>query len=208
MEDFDLRKYLAKNRLLEDKSIKDQITPRVDKLITTSNAKSTQFYNIVKKEFNQENAEKALKVSKNFYTKLKNLSDKATSDPEKLRDISRFIPKIKDTVFFGTIGSIYEIVSGFDFGLKKTELSPEFFGKELFNIDVPTGADPTLGDPSIWIYISAILISLKIFISILSVISKMRKGVGAIKSIFKEDDTQVNIKFNFSDVTSMTDRIK
>jgi len=208
MEDFDLRKYLAKNRLLEDKSIKDQITPRVDKLITTSNAKSTQFYNIVKKEFNQENAEKALKVSKNFYTKLKNLSDKATSDPEKLRDISRFIPKIKDTVFFGTIGSIYEIVSGFDFGLKKTELSPEFFGKELFNIDVPTGADPTLGDPSIWIYISAILISLKIFISILSVISKMRKGVGAIKSIFKEDDTQVNIKFNFSDVTSMIDRIK
>jgi len=207
MEDFDLRKYLAKNRLLEDKSIKDQITPRVDKLITTSNAKSTQFYNIVKKEFNQENAEKALKVSKNFYTKLKNLADKATSDPKKLRDISRFIPKIKDTVFFGTIGSIYEIVSGFDFGLKNTEISPEVFGKELFNIDVPTGADPTLGDPSIWIYISAILISLKIFISILSVISKMRKGVGAIKSIFKEDDTPVNIKFNFNDITSIIDGI-
>jgi len=207
MEDFDLRKYLAKNRLLEDKSIKDQITPRVDKLITTSNTKSTQFYNIVKKEFNQENAEKALKVSKNFYTKLKNLADKATSDPKKLRDISRFIPKIKDTVFFGTIGSIYEIVSGFDFGLKKTEISPEVFGKELFNVDVPTGADPTLGDPSIWIYISAILISLKIFISILSVISKMRKGVGAIKSIFKEDDTPVNIKFNFNDITSIIDGI-
>jgi len=207
MEDFDLRKYLAKNRLLEDKSIKDQITPRVDKLITTSNAKSTQFYNIVKKEFNQENAEKALKVSKNFYTKLKNLADKATSDPKKLRDISRFIPKIKDTVFFGTIGSIYEIVSGFDFKLKNTEISPEVFGKELFNIDVPTGADPTLGDPSIWIYISAILISLKIFISILSVISKMRKGVGAIKSIFKEDDTPVNIKFNFNDITSIIDGI-
>jgi len=207
MEDFDLRKYLAKNRLLEDKSIKDQITPRVDKLITTSNTKSTQFYNIVKKEFNQENAEKALKVSKNFYTKLKNLADKATSDPKKLRDISRFIPKIKDTVFFGTIGSIYEIVSGFDFKLKNTEISPEVFGKELFNIDVPTGADPTLGDPSIWIYISAILISLKIFISILSVISKMRKGVGAIKSIFKEDDTPVNIKFNFNDITSIIDGI-
>jgi len=207
MNNFDLRKYLAKNRLLEDKSIKDQITPRVDKLITTSNAKSTQFYNIVKKEFNQENAEKALKVSKNFYTKLKNLADKATSDPKKLRDISRFIPKIKDTVFFGTIGSIYEIVSGFDFKLKNTEISPEVFGKELFNIDVPTGADPTLGDPSIWIYISAILISLKIFISILSVISKMRKGVGAIKSIFKEDDTPVNIKFNFNDITSIIDGI-
>jgi len=207
MNNFDLRKYLAKNRLLEDKSIKDQITPRVDKLITTSNAKSTQFYNIVKKEFNQENAEKALKVSKNFYTKLKNLADKATSDPKKLRDISRFIPKIKDTVFFGTIGSIYEIVSGFDFKLKNTEISPEVFGKELFNVDVPTGADPTLGDPSIWIYISAILISLKIFISILSVISKMRKGVGAIKSIFKEDDTPVNIKFNFNDITSIIDGI-
>ena len=73
MNNFDLRKYLAENRLLEDKSIKDQIAPRVDKLITTSNAKSKQFYDIVKKEFNQENAEKALKVSKNFYTKLNKL---------------------------------------------------------------------------------------------------------------------------------------
>ena len=203
MDNFDLRAYLNENRLLEDKSIKDQISPRVDKLITTSNAKSKQFYDIVKKEFNQENAEKALKVSKNFYTKLKNLADKATSDPKKIRDISRFIPKIKDTIIFGAIGSIYKMISGFDMGTKTKNIDLIFT-----DLDIPTGIDPTLGDPSIWINISIILISLKIFISILSVISKMRKGVGAIKSIFKEDDTPVNFKFNFSDVTSMIDKIE
>tara|TARA_R110000782_G_scaffold182205_1_gene272404 strand:- start:44 stop:1057 length:1014 start_codon:yes stop_codon:yes gene_type:complete len=162
--------------------LKAKIKPTLSKIFSTGKSKSKEVYNVVKGEFNQENADKALNVLNKTYKGIKSVADKATDDPEQLKAITQFIPSLKLTGIATAIGSVYTIISGM--GWQDTGFLG--LGKEL-----------VWGDPSTILSIGILLASIKLIIYALQAIAGTRKGVGAVKSMFKEDeDVMGDVEFN------------
>ena len=171
--------------------LKDKIKPTLSKIFSTGKSKSKEVYDIVKKEFNDEgNQEKAkaaalaaLDASSKAYKFILKTAEKGVTD-DNLKKISNILPSLRLTGLGTAIGVIYQMVAG------ASGPDTTFFGL------VPTSS-PTLGDPSTAIYIGTILVSLKLVIYALQAIARTRKGVGAVKSMFKEDeDVMGDVEFN------------
>tara|TARA_R110001632_G_C11141835_1_gene396230 strand:- start:13 stop:624 length:612 start_codon:yes stop_codon:yes gene_type:complete len=160
--------------------LKDKIKPTLSKIFSAGKSKSKEVYNIVKNEFNQENADKALNVLNKTYDGIKSAADKATDDPEQLKAISKFIPSLKLTGIATAIGSVYTIISGYGW-----ESTGWFTSKMVW------------GDPNTILSIGILLAAIKLIIYALQAIAGTRKGVGAVKSMFKEDeDVMGDVEFN------------
>jgi len=161
--------------------LKDKIKPTLSKIFSTGKSKSKEVYDIVKKEFNQENADKALNILKKTYDGIKNAANKATDNPEQLKAISNFIPSLKITGIATAIGSVYTIISGYGW-----ESTGWFSAPEM-----------VFGDPNTILSIGILLATIKLIIYALQAIAGTRKGVGAVKSMFKEDeDVMGDVEFN------------
>lgn len=211
MDNFDLRKYLAENRLFEEEAstyqkiwdFSKKSEPKVRQTLRNAARFSGKTLTLVKKEFNKENAEKGLKVAKDLYTGLKGLVDKATSDPEKIKQISKFIPTIKNSFVGSVVLGAYQIVTG---------TSANWQNITLFGMD--TGIDKfggmNWGNPDTAITIFAILASLKLIMYALQTIASIRKGIGAAKDIFSLEETD-NLNENdidFKDIEALVNKIK
>jgi hypothetical protein len=208
MDNFDLKTYLTENKLTANSVLlyenetfdkvgdilKTKVKPEVTKMMSKAASSTKEVAQIVGKEFNQENADKALSLAKDFYNTLVKVADKITSDPKSLKNISKFIPKEKYSLLLGVIGSIYKVISGF-------EVDAGFF----------SGVEYSFGDPSAMIAIFGTLVVLKLLIRALYIIASVRKGVGKVKKginkvkgLFKEEEMDDSL--NFSDIESLLNR--
>tara|TARA_R110000796_G_scaffold139762_1_gene255884 strand:- start:81 stop:686 length:606 start_codon:yes stop_codon:yes gene_type:complete len=162
--------------------LKTKIKPALSKVFSAGKSKSKEVYNIVKGEFNQKNAEKALNTLNKTYEGIKMIADKTTGDPEALKNISKFIPSLKTTGIATALGATYKIISG-------TSLQDTGW----FNL----GKEVVWGDPSTILSIGIFLATIKLIMYALQAIASVRKGTGAIKSLFKEDeDVMGDVEFN------------
>ena len=161
--------------------LKDKIKPTLSKIFSAGKSKSKEVYNIVKNEFNQENADKALNVLNKTYNGVKIIADKSTGDPEALKSISKFIPSLQTTAVVTALGATYKLISG-------TYLQDTgWFGM---------GKEVVWGDPSTILSIGILLAAIKLIMYALQVIAGARKGVDGIKSIFKEnEDVMGDVEF-------------
>jgi hypothetical protein len=190
MTNFDYKKWVTENKYgkplhqIEEgtlSDLKDKIKPALSKVLSTGKSKSKQVFDIVKKEFNQENADKALNVLNKTYNGVKIIADKSTGDPEALKNISKFIPSLKTTAIVTALGATYKLISG-------TYLQDTgWFGM---------GKEVVWGDPSTILSIGILLAAIKLIMYALQVIAGARKGVDGIKSIFKEnEDVMGDVEF-------------
>lgn len=196
MDNFDIKKYLTENQLtpnsvmmyrensiiihegiLQDLGAK--VKPALDKIFSVGKSKSKQAYDIIKKEVTDpDNARKALEVVKKSYKGIQAVADSATGNPDKLKSIQKFMPSLK-TLGIGTgIGTIYQLVSGFDIVKDGWFSSP----------------DIVWGDPTIALMIGGFLITLKLVIYALQAIAGIRKGVDTVKGMFSEDMGDIDFK--------------
>jgi len=210
MDNFDLRKYLAEGRLFEEESstyqkvwdFSQKAEPKVRETLRNAARFSGKTFSLVKKEFNKENAEKGLEVAKNLYTKLKGLADKATSDPKRIEQISKFIPTIKNSFVGSVVLGAYQIVTGTSANWENIT----FFGMDT-GIDKFGGMN--WGNPDTAITIFAILASLKLIIYALQGIAQIRKGIGAVKDTFslEETDNLYENEIDFKDLEALMNKI-
>jgi len=194
MDNFDLRKYLAEGRLFEPEFIinegilqdlGDKAKPALSKIFSVGKSKSKQVYDIVKKEVKDpENAQKLLDTVSKAYKGIKNVANKATSNPEDLKAIQKFIPGLKTTAIGTAIGAVYELISGSNFDISLTSFTAE------------------LGDASTAITIGTVLVVIKLVMYALQAIAGIRKGTGAIKGIFTENE-DVMADVDFKDIESI-----
>lgn len=197
MSEFDLRKFLIENKLTSNskelnegvlKDLGSKVKPGLSKVFSTGKAKSKQVYNVVKKEVKDpENAKKALNIISKAYNGIKNVADKSTGDPEKLKAIQKFIPGLKNTLIFTIVGAAYQIIDG------ASITSTGLWG---MNKDI------SWGDPSTALMIGKYLVALKLTMYALQFIAKIRKSTSAVKKIFTEnEDEMANV--DFSDIESI-----
>lgn len=209
MDNFDLRKYLAEGRLFEEETtpyqkvwdFSKQAEPKVRETLKNAARFSGKTFTLVKKEFNKENAEKGLKVAKDLYTGLKGLADKATSNPENIKQISKFIPSIKNSFVGSVVLGAYQIVTGTSANWE----SIKFLGMDT-GIDKFGGMN--WGNPDTAITIFAILASLKLVMYALQGIATIRKGIGAVKDTFLEETDDLNENnIDFKDLEALMNKI-
>ena len=196
MDNFDLKKYLAEGRLYEEEftinegilqDLGDKVKPALSKIFSAGKSKSKQVYDIVKKEVKDpENAQKALDAVSKAYKGIKNVADKTTSSPEDLKAISKFMPGLKTAAIGTTVASVVQLASGFDIVSSGWFSSPEI----------------VWGDPSIALKIGGVLIALKLIMYALQAIAGIRKGTGAIKNIFTENEDEMG-DIDFKDIESI-----
>ena len=162
--------------------------PALSKIFSVGKSKSKQVYDIVKKEVKDpENAQKLLNTVSKAYNGIKNVANKATSNPEDLKAIQKFIPGLKTTGIATLIGAAYQIIAG-------TAIESSGFW----------GLDKSIawGDPSTALTIGTYLVVLKLVMYALQAIAGIRKGTGAVKSIFTEnEDAMVDV--DFKDIESI-----
>ena len=228
MNTFDLKKFLTENKLTsnsrnielneatqeelyrfrqyrtEESSVNegilqdlgDKAKPALSKVFSIGKSKSKQVYDIVKKEIKDpENAQKALDIVSKAYNGIKNVADKATSNPEDLKAISKFIPPITASIIGSSILAVYKIWDGTDIVLPGLKLSWE----DIKKLDVVEPGSAEFGDPSVAITIGAILVTLKLVMYALQAIADLRKGTGAIKRMFNENEEAMT-DVDFSDI--------
>ena len=165
----------------------DKVKPALSKIFSTGKSKSKQVYDIVKKEVKDpENAQKALDIVSKAYNGIKNVADKATGSPEDLKAISKFMPGLKTAAIGTTVASVVQLASGFDIVSSGWFSSPEI----------------VWGDPSIALKIGGVLIALKLIMYALQAIAGIRKGTGAIKNIFTENEDEMG-DIDFKDIESI-----
>ncbi|MDA9309749.1 hypothetical protein N9Q43_00825 [bacterium] len=165
----------------------DKVKPALNKIFSTGKSKSKQVYDIVKKEVKDpENAQKALEVVSKAYKGIKNVADKTTGSPEDLKAISKFMPGLKTAAIGTTVASVVQLASGFDIVSSGWFSSPEI----------------VWGDPSIALKIGGVLIALKLIMYALQAIAGIRKGTGAIKNIFTENEDEMG-DIDFKDIESI-----
>ena len=200
MDTFDLKKYLVENQLTPNsvmlyrensilldegilQDLGDKIKPALEKIFSVGKSKSKEVYDIVKKEITDpKNAEKALNIVSKAYNGIKNVADKATSDPDSLKAIQNNIPSLKTTAIGTALGAAYQIISGT--GIESSGL---------------WGTDKSIvwGDPSTALNIGIFLVVLKLIMYALQAIANIRKGTSAVKGIFTEnEDTMTDVDFN------------
>ena len=194
MDKFDLRKYLAEGRLFEPEFIinegilqdlGDKAKPALSKIFSVGKSKSKQVYDIVKKEVKDpENAQKLLDVVSKAYNGIKNVANKATNNPEDLKAIQKIIPKLKTTAIGTAIGAVYELISSSNLDISYNSFTAE------------------LGDGNTAIMIGTYLVVLKLIMYALQAIAGIRKGTGAIKGIFKENEDVMG-DIDFKDIESI-----
>ena len=194
MDKFDLRKYLAEGRLFEPEFIinegilqdlGDKAKPALSKIFSVGKSKSKQVYDIVKKEVKDpENAQKLLDVVSKAYNGIKNVANKATNNPEDLKAIQKIIPKLKTTAIGTAIGAVYELISSSNLDISYNSFTAE------------------LGDGNTAIMIGTYLVVLKLVMYALQAIAGIRKGTGAIKGIFKENEDVMG-DIDFKDIESI-----
>ena len=202
MEQFDLKKFLVENKLtvnsallFEQQSfsnpsiaVKDKVAPALNKVISTATSKSKQAFDIVKKEFNEQNAQKALDLASKAYRGIKNVADKATSNPENLKTLSKLIPSLKNSAIGTALGAMYQIISG-------THIeSTGWFSKDI-----------VWGDPTTALNVGIFLVALKLLVYTLQAIANIRKGASALKGIFKENEELANL--DFSDIKTLFSKL-
>tara|TARA_B110000902_G_C13965803_1_gene459242 strand:- start:48 stop:641 length:594 start_codon:yes stop_codon:yes gene_type:complete len=165
----------------------DKVKPALNKIFSTGKSKSKQVYDIVKKEVKDpENAQKALDAISKAYKGIKNVADKTTGSPEDLKAISKFMPGLKTAAIGTTVASVVQLASGFDIVSSGWFSSPEI----------------VWGDPSIALKIGGVLIALKLIMYALQAIAGIRKGTGAIKNIFTENEDEMG-DIDFKDIESI-----
>jgi hypothetical protein len=165
----------------------DKVKPALSKIFSTGKSKSKQVYDIVKKEVKDpENAQKALDAISKAYKGIKNVADKTTGSPEDLKAISKFMPGLKTAAIGTTVASVVQLASGFDIVSSGWFSSPEI----------------VWGDPSIALKIGGVLIALKLIMYALQAIAGIRKGTGAIKNIFTENEDEMG-DIDFKDIESI-----
>lgn len=165
----------------------NKVKPALSKIFSTGKSKSKQVYDIVKKEIKDpENAQKALEVVSKAYNGIKNVADKTTGSPEDLKAISKFMPGLKTASIGTAVASVYQLASGFDIVSDGWFSSPEI----------------VWGDPSIALKVGGVLIALKLIMYALQAIADLRKGTGAIKRMFNENEGEMN-NIDFSDIESI-----
>ena len=165
----------------------DKVKPALNKIFSTGKSKSKQVYDIVKKEVKDpENAQKALDAVSKAYKGIKNVADKTTGSPEDLKAISKFMPGLKTAAIGTTVASVVQLASGFDIVSSGWFSSPEI----------------VWGDPSIALKIGGVLIALKLIMYALQAIAGIRKGTGAIKNIFTENEDEMG-DIDFKDIESI-----
>tara|TARA_B110000879_G_C10815662_1_gene372089 strand:- start:17 stop:610 length:594 start_codon:yes stop_codon:yes gene_type:complete len=165
----------------------DKVKPALSKIFSTGKSKSKQVYDIVKKEVKDpENAQKALDAVSKAYKGIKNVADKTTGSPEDLKAISKFMPGLKTAAIGTTVASVVQLASGFDIVSSGWFSSPEI----------------VWGDPSIALKIGGVLIALKLIMYALQAIAGIRKGTGAIKNIFTENEDEMG-DIDFKDIESI-----
>lgn len=220
MDTFDLKTYLVENKLTNYSKIYEEESetpyqkvwdfakdsePKIKQSLRNAAKFSGKTYELVKKEFNKENIDKALEVSKKSYNTLKSLVDKATSDPKKIKQISKFIPSIQNSVIGGVVSAAYQIISGASTISKDISILGFDTG-----LSIPGGM--SWGDPSISVTIFSILIALKLVMMALQTIASARKGIGAVKSFFSSDEESsepLNEQddMDFSDIKSLLNKL-
>ena len=220
MDTFDLKTYLVENKLTNYSKIYEEESetpyqkvwdftkdsePKIKQLLRNASKFSGKTYELVKKEFNQENADKALEEVTKSYNTLKSLVDQATSDPKKIKQISKFIPSLKNSAFAGAVSIAYQLITGASVITKDISI----FGFDT-GLSVPSGT--SMGDPTISVTIFGILIGLKLVMHALEVIASARKGIGALKSFFSSDkDSSEPLNeqddMDFSDIKSLLNKL-
>jgi len=188
------RQFLAEGVIKEEEisegilqDLGDKVKPALSKIFSTGKSKSKQVYDIVKKEVKDpENAQKALDAVSKAYKGIKNVADKATGSPEDLKAISKFMPGLKTVAIGTTVASVVQLASGFDIVSSGWFSSPEI----------------VWGDPSIALKIGGVLIALKLIMYALQAIAGIRKGKGAIKNIFTENEDEMG-DIDFKDIESI-----
>ena len=213
MEDFNIHnwraEYAAKKSPLNEQQtpinegilqdLGDKAKPALSKIFSIGKSKSKQVYDIVKKEVKDpENAQKALDIVSKAYNGIKNVADKATGSPEDLKAISKFMPSLKTSIIGSSILAVYKIWDGTNI------VSPEFkySWEDIKKLDFIEPGSVELGDPSVAIMIGAILVTLKLVMYALQAIAGVRKGTGAIKRMFNENEGEMN-NIDFSDIESI-----
>ena len=198
MGDFNYIKWVTENKygkpLYENveentlSDIGDKIKPALSKAISVGKSQSKQIYNIIKKEVTDpENAEKLKNIATKTYNGIKTIANNATNDPEKLKSISKIIPSLKNSIIFGLLGSAYKIIAG---------ASIESSGLFSLNKDI------IWGDASTVLNIAMVLIALKLVIYALQIIANIRKGTGAVKGMFKENEEEM-AGLSFDDIENL-----
>ena len=193
------RQYLTEESSVNEgilQDLGDKVKPALSKIFSTGKSKSKQVYNIVKKEIKDpENAQKALEVVSKAYNGIKNVADKATSNPDDLKAISKFMPGLKTSIIGSSILAVYKIWDGTNI------VSPSFTDswEKIKKLDFIEPGSVELGDASVDIMIVAILVTLKLVMYALQAIAGVRKGTGAIKAIFKENE-EAMADVDFSDI--------
>ena len=193
------RQYLTEESSVNEgilQDLGDKVKPALSKIFSTGKSKSKQVYDIVKKEIKDpENAQKALEVVSKAYNGIKNVADKTTSNPDDLKAISKFMPGLKTSIIGSSILAVYKIWDG-------TNIVPPSFTdswEDIKKLDFIEPGSVELGDPSVAIMIGAILVTLKLVMYALQAIAGVRKGTGAIKAIFKENE-EAMADVDFSDI--------
>jgi len=193
------RQYLTEESSVNEgilQDLGDKVKPALSKIFSTGKSKSKQVYDIVKKEIKDpENAQKALEVVSKAYNGIKNVADKTTSNPDDLKAISKFMPGLKTSIIGSSILAVYKIWDGTNI------VSPSFTDswENIKKLDFIEPGSVELGDPSVAIMIGAILVTLKLVMYALQAIAGVRKGTGAIKAIFKENE-EAMADVDFSDI--------
>ena len=193
------RQYLTEESSVNEgilQDLGDKVKPALSKIFSTGKSKSKQVYDIVKKEIKDpENAQKALEVVSKAYNGIKNVADKTTSNPDDLKAISKFMPGLKTSIIGSSILAVYKIWDGTNI------VSPSFTyaWEDIKKLDFIEPGSVELGDPSVAIMIGAILVTLKLVMYALQAIAGVRKGTGAIKAIFKENE-EAMADVDFSDI--------
>ena len=188
------RQFLAEGVIKEEEisegilqDLGDKVKPALSKIFSTGKSKSKQVYDIVKKEIKDpENAQKALEVVSKAYNGIKNVADKTTSNPDGLKAISKFMPGLKTASIGTAVASVYQLASGFELASNGWFSSPEI----------------VWGDPSTALMVGGILVSLKLIMYALQAIAGVRKGTGAIKGMFKENEEEMS-NIDFTDIESI-----
>ena len=220
MDTFDLKTYLVENKLTNYSKIYEEESetpyqkvwdfakdsePKIKQTLRNAAKFSGKTYELVKKEFNKENADKALEVAKKSYNTLKSLVDQATSDPKKIKQISKFIPSLKTSAIGGALSIAYQVITGASTITKDISILG-------FDTGLSTPSGISWGDPSISVTIFGILIALKLVMMALQTIASARKGIGAVKSFFSSDEDSsepLNEQddMDFSDIKSLLNKL-
>ena len=196
------RQYLTEESSVNEGVLQDlgnKVKPALSKIFSIGKSKSKQVYDIVKKEVKDpENAKKALDVVSKAYNGIKNVADKATGSPEDLKAISKFMPSLKTSIIGSSILAVYKIWDGTNI------VSPEFkhSWEDVKKLDFIEPGSVEFGDPSVAIMIGAILVTLKLVMHALKFIAGIRKGTGAIKNIFTENEDEMG-DIDFKDIESI-----